>query len=330
MKILIIKTGAFGDMILSSAFFQTVKVNFPEDDVYLLTQEVYRETVEYSPLFKKIFYLPAGYKFFNFLHVIRGLRNLKLDIIFDAQGNLKTNFYCFLAGGEKRYGTYRKKIGRLFLTKGVRKRKKKKNAVDKPRPSILEFVGVKQYIKDLKLWIPEQKRKNFNEFIKNYNLDKEKRWITIHPLSAKEWPSKRWGKGKFAELADKLIEDGYEVILVGSGDSVYTDEIVARMRNKPKNLVNKTDFYNLSLILEKSLVLVTGDSGPLHVGAAAGTKVIGIFGPTNPLLHCPAGVHYIYKKVDCSPCYKKRCSDMRCMKKITVEDVYRKIKEIEK
>ncbi len=321
MKILIIKTGALGDIIIASSFFQTIKENFKENKFYLLTQKIYKDIVEVCPIFEKIFYLPGKFNFLSFILLILKLKREKFDIIFDIQGNLKTNLYAFLIGGKKRYGFYRLKFGRLFLTDGIKKGEK----IDPLNGvlSILKLLKIKKYIKKMKIWIPEKEREKFKNFLKENGIDNDKKIIVIHPLSGNRWYTRRWIKENFAFLSDKLIEDGYEVVFVGNEESNYVNEIIKKMKNKPKNLVNKTNIFQLSLLFEKSKILITGD-----IGVASGTKVIGIFGPSDPIIHSPPGVYYIYKKVDCSPCYKKFCKSMKCMKEIKVEDVYKKIKEI--
>ncbi|MCX8082782.1 MAG: glycosyltransferase family 9 protein [bacterium] len=333
MKVIIIKTGALGDIISASSFFRTVKMNFPEDDIYLLTQDIYKEVVEASPIFTQIFLLPKRRRFFSFLRIFTKLRRLKPDIVLDIQGNLKTNFYCFLTGAKKRYGYYRRRLGRIFLTKGVKRKTKKEQAKNsykdkKPSQSVLELLGIKNYVKQPELWISEEKRKNFCNLIKRYNLDESKKWIVVHPLSTKGYIAKRWLKERFAELADRLIGDGYEVIFIGVGEYEYVKEIMSKMRYIPKNLVDKTDFHNLCLVIERASLVITTDSSPLHISTAVRTKTIGIFGSTDPFMICPEGAEYIYKKVECNPCYKRVCDDMRCMKAITVEDIYNKAKEI--
>jgi len=326
MKILVIKTGALGDIIIASPFFQTVKENFKEDKIYLLTQKIYKEVIEPSPIFERIFFITDRFTIFYFFSLIWRLRKEKFDIIFDIQGNLKTNLYTFLIGGKKRYGFYRSKVGRLFLTRGIKKGKR----IDPVNGvlSVLKFIDAKKYVRKLKIWIPEVERKKFKNFLKENKINENKKIIAIHPLSGSVWLTRRWLKENFALLSDKLIEDGYEVVFVGSEEGHYVSDIISKMRNKPKNLVNKTNLYQLSLLLEKSIVLITGDTGPLHIGVASGTNVIGIFGPSDPAIHCPPGANYIYKRVDCSPCHKKFCESMKCMKEIKVEEVYKKIKEI--
>ncbi|NLG11926.1 MAG: glycosyltransferase family 9 protein [Elusimicrobia bacterium] len=331
MKILIIKTGALGDMIGASAFFQTVKENFPEDSIYLLTQEIYRDVVDASPVFTKIFFLPRGYKFFQLLRIFTKLRRLRIDMVLDIQGNIKTNFYCSLTGGKKRYGSYRRRAGRLFLTKGIKRRTKKQQAKHpsaKPSPSILKFLGIEGHTTRPKLWIPEEKRRSFPNFVKDQNLNESREWVLMHPLTTKGYLARRWLNERCAELADKLINDGYEVLFIGAGESEYVESIISRMKNTPKNLTDKTDFHNLCLVIEKASLVITMDSSPLHISVVAGTQAIGIFGSTDPLIICPKGAEYIYKAVGCNPCYKKICADMKCMKAIMVDEVYNKAKEM--
>jgi len=101
MKILTIKTGALGDIIISSTFFQTIKENFKEDKIYLLTKKIYKELTETCPMFERIFYLPEKFNIVGFLKLILKLRGEKFEIVFDIQGNLKTNIWTFLFGDKK-------------------------------------------------------------------------------------------------------------------------------------------------------------------------------------------------------------------------------------
>lgn len=330
-RILIIKTGALGDIFGSFHFFFTLKENFSSDDLYLLTQKIYKDAVELCPIFKKVFYLPEKFHLLEFLEIIKNLRKLKFDIICDIQGNLKSNFYSFVIGGKERYGIYKRSMGRLFLTKGIRIKKRKINGkifYEKPKISIFELLGVKKFVNELKIWISEEKKERFKDFIKNYNIDENKKWIIIHPLTTKGHIARRWPKENFAQLSDKLIEDGYEVIFIGKGETEYVDDIILKMKNKPKNLVDKTDMQNLCLLIKKAHLVITTDSSPLHISSILGTKVIGIFGPSDPEVSCPKNAYYIYKKIVCNPCHKRKCRIMKCMKEIKVEEVYNKIKEI--
>ena len=330
-KVLIIKTGALGDIILSSVFIQTLKKNFPDAEIYLITKKIYKEAVENCPIFKKIVYLQN--KFIFDLIKIYPLRRKKFEIIFDLNGNLRTNFFSFFIGGEKKYGFYRTKLGKMFLTDGINKKDiMEKNPIDR-QLLLFKYLNIpsENYIKKPAIWLSEKGKKEFEKFRKKVGFDNNNNWIAIHPLSGGKWETRRWGINSFAQLSDLLIKKGFNVVIIGDKNGIqYVNKIIKKMKYKPLNLAGKTNFSNLCFLLLNVKLLITGDSGPLHIGAALGVKVLSLFGPSLPERHCPdlPNVFYIYKKVSCSPCHKKKCNKMICMKRIKVGEVFEKVLEI--
>jgi ADP-heptose:LPS heptosyltransferase len=79
----------------------------------------------------------------------------------------------------------------------------------------------------------------------------------------------------------------------------------------------------LACLIKKCQVYISADSAPLHVAAAMGVPVVGLFGPTSPLRHMPPAEKFcvIKAELDCSPCYKPDCRDIKCMREIKVEEV---------
>ena len=302
-KILVIRTGSLGDIILASASFQTLRDAFPESKIYFLTKNIYKEIVEDCPVFEKIFVLYKNRNFFEFLRLIKKLRKFRFDLIVDLQGNLKTNFYSFLFAGRERIGFYKKKIGKLFLTKGL-KQKSNSNPVDVYKYFWKSFgIGT---IADLKIWISPQKKEAFKKYFNRIGLE-ENSYIVIHPVASEEWKTKRWPKENFAKLSDSLLSRNYQVVFAGGqGSKKEIKEIIRLMENKPVDLTEKTNISQLILLIKNSRLLITTDSAPMHIGSACGVETLAIFGPTDPGKHCPPGVQYIYKKVPCSFCYKKR------------------------
>ena len=103
-----------------------------------------------------------------------------------------------------------------------------------------------------------------------------------------------------------------------------TQEILKHLGEGGIDLTGKTDLLQLAAVLEHCRLLITNDTGTMHVAAAVGTPVVAIFGPTDPKTTGPWGEgHAIVKKeVDCSPCLKRVCpTDHACMKKVTVDEV---------
>src|SRR5208283_5412662 len=119
------------------------------------------------------------------------------------------------------------------------------------------------------------------------------------------------------------------VLIGGREDQDKGALIESSAKTKPINLIGKTSLPELALLLKQAKVLVTNDTGPMHLGYALGTPVVAIHGPTDPKLTGPYGTHNTVVKIDipCAPCFKKRCPGYGhiCMKDISTEMVYSKV-----
>lgn len=139
--------------------------------------------------------------------------------------------------------------------------------------------------------------------------------------------AKRWFPERYAAVADRLVDAaGGDVIIFGSAsERRMADEIAASMRHAPKIFSGETSLAELGALLKKCSLLITNDSGPMHLASAVGTKTLAIFGSTDPVATAPLGSHtrVITQKVSCSPCLLRQCPlDHRCMSRVTVDDVF--------
>ncbi|AIJ04915.1 glycosyl transferase family protein [Methanocaldococcus bathoardescens] len=183
----------------------------------------------------------------------------------------------------------------------------------------------------------EKDKKNVDKLLKKHNLN-DKKIIGIHCGTAETAPWRSWKKEKFAKLIEKLVEDGFYVVLTGSkGDCEANEKVLNLVDNKFKdkvfNFAGKTNLREFACLLTKFEVFVSNDTGPMHLSAAMGTKTVGLFGPNLPERFAPFGEGNIaiYKagSLDCSPCINvhkgefKECKlNGKCMDLIEVEDVY--------
>lgn len=137
--------------------------------------------------------------------------------------------------------------------------------------------------------------------------------------------AKRWPAESYAALADRLIDEQRQVVIVGSKEEEeVTHAVTDRMRQTPVVLTGKTTIDQLTAILGLSDLVVTNDTGPAHIAAALGRPTLVIFGPTNPLTTRPLSgqADIIRHPPDCAPCMLRDCPiDHRCMTAITVDEV---------
>jgi len=151
-------------------------------------------------------------------------------------------------------------------------------------------------------------------------------------VSANNGQSKRWPVPYWATLLDRLIRDEHvQVILTGApNDLPLIEKITARMHEQPFNLAGKTSLTQLAALLKRADLLISGDSGPMHMAGAVETPLIAIHGPTDPQLSGPVSRHatVLRSEIWCSPCYEaKDTADCRffttqCMKDITPAQVF--------
>jgi 3-deoxy-D-manno-octulosonic-acid transferase/heptosyltransferase-1 len=156
----------------------------------------------------------------------------------------------------------------------------------------------------------------------------ERPFVAVSPVAF--WETKLWEDQKFAELGDRIYRElGIAVILTG-GEAGPLERIKSRMKTAAINLGGRTTLRELASLYKEASLVITTDSGPMHLAAAVGTPVVAIFGPTDPSRTGPYGPgHRIIRRgISCSPCFLKHCKDPRCMTEITVEDVFSAVKEV--
>ena len=131
-------------------------------------------------------------------------------------------------------------------------------------------------------------------------------------------PIKQWDLDRFSEVAGRLVTcAGATIVLTGSpADRPLVDTVKRRL--SPARVIDvagEGDLLTVAAILEELDVLVTGDTGPMHLAAAVGTPIVAVFGPSDPARYAPRGPHDRVVRIDlpCSPCNRIRLPPGRCV-----------------
>ncbi|PYI80627.1 MAG: lipopolysaccharide heptosyltransferase II [Verrucomicrobia bacterium] len=159
-------------------------------------------------------------------------------------------------------------------------------------------------------------------------LRKPSVWCGLN-AGAEFGPAKRWPKENFVAAAKEIsrVTDCLWLIFGGPKDFWLGNEIARGIGGGVKNLAGKTSLRELMLLLKSCRVLLTNDTGPMHVAAALGTPVVVPFGSTSPELTGPGSRGetrnaLLSAHVPCSPCFRRECPiDFRCMRNISIEEV---------
>ncbi|HEV2583495.1 MAG TPA: lipopolysaccharide heptosyltransferase II, partial [Ktedonobacteraceae bacterium] len=189
-----------------------------------------------------------------------------------------------------------------------------------------------------RLYVTEQASQQIEALLASAGIQPGKALIACH-VSSNNGHSKRWPLPYWAALLERLIrEDEAQIVLTGAPvDLPYIENVTRRMSEqtagKVLNLAGKTSLGQLAALLQRADLLISGDSGPMHIAAAVGTPLIAIHGPTDPAQSGPISPRATVLRSDiwCSPCYQaKDTADCRffttlCMKDITPNQVYHAI-----
>lgn len=137
--------------------------------------------------------------------------------------------------------------------------------------------------------------------------------------------AKHWGDDRYCEIATRLRADGFDVVVLTSpGEREQAESIAASCEGLPV-IGEDGDVLQLASAISHCSVIITNDSGPLHLAAALAVPSVSIFGPTDPgRTVIPGATHVIQKEIGCGPCYQKECplGHHRCMTEISVDEVY--------
>lgn len=327
-KILIVKPSSLGDVVHSLAFLHALHGSFPRAHIHWVIAKGLEELLEGNPMVKKLWIIDKDqWKKIRRIKgtvaevgsLFRRLREEQYDITIDLQGLLRSGLLTRASRAPLRIGFKEAREGSsLFYTHKI-EGGRDIHAVDRylkvaaalgcdpqevsfPLPLVKESKGVqaaKQEMGDYAVVVPGA------------------RWTT------KRWPAERFGR--VAALLPMR-----SVIIGSSSDAGLGAQIESSSGGKARSMAGKTSLRELISLIRDARLVITNDSGPLHIAAACRVPAVAIFGPTNPVRTGPYGERnrIVQAPVSCAPCYKRKCKSLRCMNEITVEGVYDAVKTV--
>ncbi|MBN2097714.1 MAG: lipopolysaccharide heptosyltransferase II [Candidatus Omnitrophica bacterium] len=329
-RILIVNVNWRGDVLFSTPFLRAIRENFPEAFIATLVVPRCVPILENNPDLNEIIVFDERGKqrgLWGKMKLIRLLRTKNFDLAFILHRSLTRTLICWLAGIPERVGYYTKKRS-LFLTKNIFAQAEPVHKVDYFL-KIAQDYGVPVKNRDYQFLISQDNRDYADKLLQEQGVKKGDFLVVLNPGG--NWDLKRWPKENFALLGDSLVEKYQARVLItgAAKDIKLAEEIAALMKNQPLLLCGKTTLGELAALMAKVNLVVANDSGPMHIALSQGAKVIALFGPTAPKITGPYGrgnYTVIQKDVGCAvPCYELNCTDQRCMKAISVQEVLQAI-----
>lgn len=321
-RILVRSTNWIGDAVMTTPALRAVRETFPAAHITVVANPLVAQLFRGHPDCNAVIVYDRQKEHagtWGFLRFAALLRRQKFDCAILFQNAIEAAFMAFLGGAKQRAG-YVTDGRRLLLTHAV--------AINAQQKALhhtdyylhmLAQCGVTTAAKQQRLVVGDDERSWASGVLPPTG------YAVINPGAA-YGSAKRWIPERFAAVAD-AISQRYRLDIVLTGGPAEREigaDIARAMQTEPLNLIGQTSVRQMMAVLAGCRLMVTNDSGPMHIAAAFGVPLVAIFGPTDHTTTSPWGTRaqIVRQPVECSPCLLRQCPiDHRCMQRVTADQV---------
>jgi len=327
-KILVIKFGGMGDILLTTPVLPNLKAYFPDSEIYFLTVRHSRDILIDNPYITRAFTYDASED--KSWCLIKNIRQQKYDLVIDLFGNPRTALITFMSGAKYRFGFNFRGRNYAYNLKARGRGGEVHNVefnLDSLRALEIPIISKKLYLP-----INVVHEEFADEFFKANDLYSKK---VIGISKTGGWESKRYKIDDYIKLMDMLNEI-YDVNFVLFWGNEKEKENCEKIKNSVKKqnafLIPDSPIRYLAAIIKKCDIVIGNDSGPLHVAVSMEVPTLGIYGPTNPMLQGPFGennLSVVNENIDCLYCNLLNCNIGNiCMTELSKDTIIDKVKEL--
>jgi len=327
-RILVRSTNWIGDAVMTTPALKAIRETFADAHIAVVANPLVAQLFTGHPDCDEVIVYDrhgAHAGIFGFLRFVGVLRQKKFDSAFLFQNAIEAAIMTLLAGVRRRAG-YMTDGRRLLLTHPVpvSDHEKAMHHTDYYLHMLAQCgVTTQAKLQTLSLEADE---------VTWATRQMPRPYAVINPGAA-YGSAKRWIPERFAAVADALAERyGLAILLSGGpGETEIGADIAKAMRTEPLNMIGRTSVRQMMALLAGSRLMVTNDSGPMHIAAAFGVPLVAIFGPTDHTTTSPWGTpsRIVRQQVECSPCLLRQCPiDHRCMERVTADQVLAAVAEL--
>jgi heptosyltransferase-2 len=330
-RILVIRLDRLGDVILSLPVAQALRRHFPHAFIVMMVSPACRDVVQGHPALNEVMSYDKEVEHRGWRSTIRfarGLRRHHFDTALILHPSNRSHWIPWLAGIPVRIG-YRRKSGWLLTHPHPHRKQEGSKHEAVYSLELLSFFGIEPMAPRPVVPVHPEAVGRIDRLLSEASVRPGDRLVAIHPSAS--CISKRWMPERFAQVADRLSrEHRLRVCLVaGTNDAGWARQVADAMQEHPLNLAGALSIGELAALLRRCALLISNDSGPVHVAAAVGTPVIDIFGRNqrglSPLRWGPLGEGHVilHKDVGCVTCLAHRCDiGFLCLTSLSVDEVY--------
>jgi lipopolysaccharide heptosyltransferase II len=342
-RILCVRLDTLGDVLMTTPAIRALKESLPESCITLLTSpagagpapyipEIDNVLVYEAPWLKASPFRPDSQIDRVVLDSLRGQFDAAVIFTVYSQNPLPAALFCYLADIPLRLAYCRENPYKL-LTHWVKETEPEQTIRHEVRRQLdlVATIGVSTENEQLSFWVPAQARECITARLKASGLDLSHPWIALHPgVTA---PSRQYAPERYAQVAHQLAaEDGLQIVFTGSPNEVELVERIRGWMEAPSiSMAGQLSIAELAALLQQAALLLSNNTGPVHLAAAVGTPVVVLYALTNPQ-HTPWEIpsRVLFHDVPCKYCYKSTCplGHHHCLELVSTEQVVQAVRSL--
>ncbi len=335
-RICLIKPSALGDIVQTLPLLPVLRERFPLAKISWVVNSQFAELLNGHPCLDRVIPFERRGGAGAYLRLLATLRNEWFDLVFDLQGLLRTGLMTWATRAPLRVGLETAREGANLACHFSLPDTSRHVPAHLRTWRVAEALGLGHHRRETIVPISEEDKLWANRKLSGLSA----RRLVIH--AGAQWETKRWPPGQFAFVAAKAVRFfGMSIILVGSqGERDLTQNLERQLRKfvpnvRLINLVGQTTLKQLAAVLRQADVVLSNDSGPMHLAAGLGVSVVGVFTCTSPLRSGPPGDGHVLlsTRLPCAAGYHKRCplkgsAHMACKQELEADRVWQALAKL--
>lgn len=273
-NILVVRFGSIGDILLTTPLLRVLRHSHPGARITVLTKRAHTPLLSHNPHVHRVIGFAPGRSITSLATELRG--DEYTDLL-DLHDNLRSRILRLLVPG--RWRTYPKhRWARWLLVRAKRNRYRDR------RPVAERYFSAARHLRAVpdgappEFFIGQEATEEVTEWLGSVGLESASKMVALAPGAAHA--TKRWPVGHWLALIDRILHDGSAVLIVGGPADAPIGSELAAGRSRVVSAAGRFGLQGTGALLQRASVLVSGDTGVMHMATAVGTPVIALFGPT--------------------------------------------------
>lgn len=284
-----------GDVILTTPFLEVLRKAAPDSHITYVMDQKLQDVMKYNPYIDDLVLVDKKGQHNSLAGLNQIAKEIRAqgrpDILINLHPNERTSYLAWKIGAKVTTGMSHF-LFRPFMTQYTRLDRKTRHAADM-YINVLEQLGVTDTDNQgLTLVTSPQWQAKAKEFYASQGLAEGEKLIGFNVGSAV--PEKRWPKERFGRVADYFAQKGYKTVFFGGPmDLDMVNDVVAHMETKPIIGTGQFSIGELAAAMSRCSLIITNDSGPMHVAISQGVPIVALYGPSNPMFYGPYKAHAV-------------------------------------